>query len=174
MGENFRLNYVVIMNSGIRLAHKRVHVLSMCWLQDRVLFHQASLNARCSDASTNSITGFEMWIYLNSQFPSSKWGHWSCLPQSTTMCGNQGNRQSLLGLLLLSLKVQLPPNFIQWIITKQLSYDRNYASNTKSKRTSLLLWAQNLVLKLTPPNKESTDTFLESTHLAYHSLLKNH
>lgn len=30
MGENFRLNYVVIMNSGKGLAYKRVYVLTVC------------------------------------------------------------------------------------------------------------------------------------------------
>lgn len=140
MGENFRLNYVVIMNSGIRLAYKRVYVLSMCvGYKTAYYFIKPSLNARCSGCKYK--LDYRIWnVNLpNSQFPSSKWGHWSCLPQSTTMCGNQGNRQSLLGLLLLSLKVQLPPNFIQWIITKQLSYDRNYASTQSQKRTSLPL-----------------------------------
>ena len=30
MGENFRLNDIVIMNSGNGLAYKRVYVLSVC------------------------------------------------------------------------------------------------------------------------------------------------
>ena len=82
----------------------------MCWLQDQYYFIKPSLNARCSGCKYK--LDYRIWnVNLpNFQFPSSEWGHWSCLPQSTTMCGNQGNRQSLLGLLLLSLKVQLPPS----------------------------------------------------------------
>lgn len=140
MGENFRLNYVVIMNSGSRLAYKCVYVLSMCvgyktstisssphWMQDAL------------DSSTNSITGFEMWTYLTFSFLPANEDTGAAYLKAWQCVEANANRQSLLGLLLLSLKVQLPPNFIQWIITKQLSYDRNYASTQSQKCTSLPL-----------------------------------
>lgn len=149
----------------------------MCWacvLATRpILFHQALIECRMLWMQVQT------WLQdLNCELTSLSvsFQQMSTLELPTSKCDNvwKPRQQTIFaGLLFLNLKVQLPPNFIQWIITKHLSYDRNYVSTQSQKCTSLPLSSSKSGHEVSP-NKESTDSFLESAHLAYHSLLKNH